>query len=104
MSMYENLKTGNYDDILSEPKKHTREALMRYMNKDKKRSYTKKTNFTYEEIAKSLIILVDNGIDPDDACEVLTAIGYSLLDIEIFKNIDKYLLDDAITTLRSKEV
>ena len=95
MSIYENMNSQPYrdinNDVESEPKKHTREALMRYMNKDKKRSYTKKTNFTYEEIAKSLIILTDNGIDPDDACEVLTAIGYSLLDIEIFKNIDQYI-------------
>lgn len=41
------------------------------------------------EITKGMIenaerILVDNGIDRDDACVVLQAIGYAILDTELY--------------------
>lgn len=42
---------------------------------------------TYEHIAKALKILIDNGIEDDDAEVVLQAIGYALLDVELFPNV-----------------
>ena len=29
-------------------------------------------------------VLIDNGIDPDEAATVLQAIGYTLLDVELY--------------------
>ena len=39
---------------------------------------------TREQIGKALLVLIDNGIDPDEAETVLQAIGYTLLDMELF--------------------
>lgn len=39
---------------------------------------------TEEEIEKTLQVLIDNGIDEDEAEIVLQAIGYTLLDVELF--------------------
>ena len=39
---------------------------------------------TEEKINKAIQCLVDNGIDEDDAYEVLQALGYILLDEELF--------------------
>lgn len=37
-----------------------------------------------ENIDRSIQVLVDNGIDRDEAAIVLQAIGYTLLDTELF--------------------
>lgn len=42
---------------------------------------------TYEHIAKALKILIDNGIEDDEAEVVLQAIGYALLDVQLFPNV-----------------
>ena len=39
---------------------------------------------TEEKINKAIQCLIDNGIDEDDAYEVLQALGYILLDEELF--------------------
>lgn len=39
---------------------------------------------TDADIEASEKILVDNGLDTDDACVVLQAIGYALLDAELY--------------------
>ena len=39
---------------------------------------------TKEEIEKTLKVLIDNGIENEEAETVLQAIGYTLLDAEIF--------------------
>lgn len=46
---------------------------------------------TEENIKRAQQVLVDNGIEPDEANEVLQAIGYVLLDVELFpeSNRDK---------------
>lgn len=38
-------------------------------------------------IDKACKVLVDNGIEPDEADTVLQAVCYALLDIEIFPNV-----------------
>lgn len=45
-----------------------------------------KTNheITKEEIERTIKVLVDNGIEEDEAETVLQAIGYTLLDAELF--------------------
>ena len=37
-----------------------------------------------EDIIKAEDVLIDNGIDPDEATDVLQAIGYVLLDTELY--------------------
>lgn len=39
---------------------------------------------TPEAIKKSEQVLIDNGIEPDEASVVLQALGYTLLDIELY--------------------
>lgn len=40
-----------------------------------------------KHIKKAEMILADNGIDPDDVCVVLQAIGYALLDVELYEEM-----------------
>lgn len=42
------------------------------------------TEITEEQVDKALQCLIDNAIDEDDAYEILTALGYILLDEELF--------------------
>lgn len=37
-----------------------------------------------EQINNAMQCLVDNGIETDEACTVLQALGYILLDVELF--------------------
>ena len=39
---------------------------------------------TKTQINKAMQCLIDNGIDEDEACTVLQALGYILLDEELF--------------------
>lgn len=41
------------------------------------------TTLTAENIKRALQVLIDNGIEPDEAGVVLQAIGYTLLDTEL---------------------
>lgn len=38
-----------------------------------------------QDIANAEQVLIDNGIDPDEASTVLEAIGYVLLNIDLYK-------------------
>ena len=38
---------------------------------------------TKEKVQRALLVLIDNGIDEDEAMPVLQAIGYALLDMEL---------------------
>lgn len=42
-----------------------------------------RTNITKEDVKRTLKVLVDNGIEKDEAGIVLQAIGYTLLDTEL---------------------
>lgn len=42
-----------------------------------------KTNITKEDVKRSLKVLIDNGIEKDEADTVLQAIGYTLIDTEL---------------------
>lgn len=42
-----------------------------------------RTNITKEDVERTLKVLVDNGIEKDEAGIVLQAIGYTLLDTEL---------------------
>lgn len=42
-------------------------------------------NITKEQILKAEQILIDNGIETDEAEIVLQAIGYVLLDVELYE-------------------
>lgn len=41
---------------------------------------------TSVDIKKAEQVLIDNGIEPDEASVVLQAIGYTLLNTELYKN------------------
>ena len=53
---------------------------------------------TNEKIKSAEQVLIDNGIDKDEADTVLQAIGYALLDTELYGNeqADKIQNDEAI--------
>ena len=42
------------------------------------------TEITETQVDKALQCLIDNGIDQDEACVILQALGYILLDEELF--------------------
>ena len=42
-----------------------------------------RTNVTKEDVKRTLKVLVDNGIEKDEAGTVLQAIGYALIDTEL---------------------
>ena len=42
-----------------------------------------RTNVTKEDINRTLKVLIDNGIEKDEAGTVLQAIGYTLIDTEL---------------------
>lgn len=44
------------------------------------------TTITEENIAKTIQCLIDNGIDESEAEIVLQAIGYTLIDTELFED------------------
>lgn len=44
-----------------------------------------RTEIKRSNIEESLQVLIDNGIEPDEAEAVLQAIGYTLLDEELFE-------------------
>ena len=43
-------------------------------------------NVTEEDVAKAEKVLVDNGIEEDEAACVLQALGYVLLGVEVYPN------------------
>lgn len=45
-----------------------------------------RASVTKADIARTEQVLVDNGIDPDDAKSILQSIGYSLLGVELYGN------------------
>lgn len=46
---------------------------------------TIKANITKEDIKRTEQVLIDNGIDEDEVEIVLQAIGYTLLDVELYE-------------------
>ena len=51
------------------------------------------TNITYENLARAMIVLIGEGMNEDNAYTVLQAIGYTLLDTELFPDDDKFDYD-----------
>lgn len=45
------------------------------------------TTITEEKVNKALQCLIDNGIEEDEACNVLQALGYILIDEELFPEV-----------------
>ncbi len=43
------------------------------------------TTISKEDVRNAEQVLIDNGIEPDEASTVLQAIGYVLLDVELFE-------------------
>ena len=99
MSSYKDPNNDNENEFV----KPTRESLIRFMNKDKKRSYNKKKKISVENIARAMVILINNGLDQDDAFEVLEAIGYALLDENVFPDLVVEELEKRINELRENK-
>jgi hypothetical protein len=53
-----------------------------------KKIFLHATEITEAQVNNALQCLIDNGIDEDDAYEILTALGYILLDEELFPDED----------------
>ena len=49
-----------------------------------KKIFIHATEITEIQVDKAIQCLVDNGIDQDEACVILQALGYILLDEELF--------------------
>ena len=60
-------------------------------------------NITKEDITKAEKILIDNGIESDEAQTVLQAIGYALLDSELYGNEKADELHNNETLKKGKE-
>lgn len=60
------------------------EVLNPYEAVTRDNSNSATTSVRKEDIKKAERCLIDNGIDPDEACTVLQAIGYILLDVELY--------------------
>ena len=43
------------------------------------------TTISAEDVRNAEQVLIDNGIEPDEASTVLQAIGYVLLDVELYE-------------------
>ncbi len=43
------------------------------------------TTISKEDVRNAEQVLIDNGIEPDEASTVLQAIGYVLLDVELYE-------------------
>lgn len=52
-----------------------------------------KTNISYENLARAMIVLIGEGMDEDEADTVLQAIGYTLLGVELFPDDDEFDYD-----------
>lgn len=57
------------------------------------------TNITYEHLARATLVLMGEGMDKDDALEVLQAIGYTLLDTELFPEDDETFDEDELSEM-----
>ena len=49
-----------------------------------------KTNITYENLARAILVLMGEGIDREQAFLILQSIGYVLLDTEILPEEDEF--------------
>lgn len=48
------------------------------------------TEITYENLARAMCVLIGEGMDEEQAQVVLQAIGYTLLDTELFPDDDSF--------------
>ena len=61
------------------------ESLLRISNEEKGVGIAvKRTAITPEDIKRAKQVLIDNGIEEDEADIVLQAIGYTLIDTELY--------------------
>lgn len=63
-----------------------------YLDSEDKMDKVSDTNISPDCIKKSEQVLVDNGISPDEAQTVLQAIGYTLLDKELYPNKEEKII------------
>lgn len=54
------------------------------MLKKREKTIDFRSNISKEDIINAEQVLIDNGIEPDEADTVLQAIGYTLLDLELY--------------------
>ena len=80
---------GYYEDELSDliidAQDYIKTSLIK--NKDTKRKggiVVRRAEITSEDIVRSKQVLIDNGIEEDEADSVLQALGYTLIDTELF--------------------
>lgn len=50
-------------------------------------------NITYENLARTMIVLMGEGAYKEDAYAILQAIGYTLLGVELFPDDDEFDYD-----------
>ena len=76
-----------YEDELSDLIIDAQDYIKTSLIKDTKRKggiVVKRAEITSEDIVRSKQVLIDNGIEEDEADSVLQALGYTLIDTELF--------------------
>lgn len=48
------------------------------------KNITLSTEINKKQIKSAEQVLIDNGIEPDEACIILQALGYTLLNVELY--------------------
>lgn len=79
----ENYYEDEVSDLIIDAQNYVKAILM----KDTKRKggiVVKRVEITSEDIVRSKQILIDNGIEEDEADSVLQALGYTLIDTELY--------------------
>jgi hypothetical protein len=80
----ENYYEDELDDLIIDAQDYIRAVLMREDTERKGGIVVKRAEITSEDIVKSKQVLIDNGIEEDEADSVLQALGYTLIDTELF--------------------
>lgn len=77
------------------------EYLDPYNENEKEIAHIENQSVTIGQLRKAEQILIDNGIDEDEVDTVLQAVGYALLDMELYPDKDRdydHGLDDLIAS------
>lgn len=81
----ENYYEDELSDLIIDAQDYIKTSLIK--DKDTKRRggiVVRRAEITSEDIVRSKQVLIDNGIEEDEADSVLQALGYTLIDTELF--------------------
>lgn len=80
----ENYYEDELSDLIIDAQNYVKTILIREDTERKGGIVVKRAEITSEDIVRSKQILIDNGIEEDEADSVLQALGYALIDTELY--------------------